>query len=112
MRVDTVRKYVLTLILLFNPLAVYDVTTARLLLFSAAALFEIGPGWLTQSEQFHLDQTEGAPFIPGWNLFDDTFGLGSRSHTVKLKLDFASHQDGFHLIQHLTGNSLPCLSLA
>lgn len=59
MRVDTVCKYVLTLILLFNPLAVYDVTTARLLLFSAAALFEIGLGWLTQSEQFLLDQTEG-----------------------------------------------------
>jgi hypothetical protein len=50
MRVDGVCKYVLTLILLFNPLAVYDVTTARLLLFSTAALFEIGPGWLTQSE--------------------------------------------------------------
>lgn len=59
MRVDAVCKYVLTLILLFNPLAVYDVTTARLLLFSTAALFEIGPGWLTQSEQFLLDQTEG-----------------------------------------------------
>jgi hypothetical protein len=58
MRVDTACKYVLTLFLLFDPLAVYDVTTARLLLFSTAALFEIGPGWLTQSEQFLLDQTE------------------------------------------------------